>query len=48
MFQKIVSYCFQQLYEENIKLYQALWYKAYNYEIFLSVTLTDYAIKNNK
>ena len=36
MFQKIVSYCLQQRYEENIKLCQALWYKAYNYETFLS------------
>ena len=48
MFQKIASYCLQQRYEENIKLYQALWYKAYNYEIFLPFILTDYAIKNNK
>lgn len=39
MFQKIASYCLQQRYEENIKLYQALWYKAYNHERFLSVTL---------
>ena len=39
MFQKIVSCFLQQRYEENIKLYQALWYKAYNHERFLSVTL---------